>query len=94
MKGKADVHRVAAAESRGRHGAGQAREIGPDCQIAGVALSAALLQIGRRGEAQDVAQALARTGPSTCEDPWWSYHYGQAWRLELELAALREAVRP
>jgi tetratricopeptide (TPR) repeat protein len=69
-------------------------EAAPRCQIAALALSNALVLLGNRDAAIAIARGSAMVGPDQCDDPWWSYDYGQAWRLEATLAALRrDAVR-
>lgn len=72
----------------------QAHEAAPQCQVAALALSNALVLFGDRKNAVAVASRVASVGPDKCDDPWWSYDYGEAWRLEPTLAALRrDAVR-
>jgi tetratricopeptide (TPR) repeat protein len=71
-----------------------AHEAAPLCQIAALALSNTLTLLGDREAAVAVASRAASVGPDKCDDPWWSYDYGQAWRLEGTLTALRgDAVR-
>jgi tetratricopeptide (TPR) repeat protein len=71
----------------------QARATAPKCQVAGFALCNALRLADQPAAAADLARELAETGGSGCEDPWWTYQYGEAWRLEAELEALRLRVR-
>jgi tetratricopeptide (TPR) repeat protein len=72
----------------------QAHDAAPRCQVAALALSNALMLSGNREAAVAVASRAARDGPDKCDDPWWSYDYGQAWRLDATLRALRgDALR-
>jgi tetratricopeptide (TPR) repeat protein len=48
----------------------------------------------RAGERQQAAAALpSAIGPNNSADPWWSYSFGEFWRLELFLNALRKMSR-
>lgn len=67
----------------------QAHAAAPQCQVATLALSNALALLGDRKNAVAVASRVASVGPDRCDDPWWLYDYGEAWRLEATLAALR-----
>jgi tetratricopeptide (TPR) repeat protein len=71
----------------------RAHAVAPPCQVAGVALCNALRLADRPAEAASLAHELARAGGSGCEDPWWFYQYGEAWRVETELETLRSRVR-
>lgn len=65
----------------------------PECQSARVALSRAL---GKRGDHAAAARALEplriEHGARACNDPWWIYNLGQAWRWGPFVQALRERV--
>ena len=65
----------------------------PGCQVAGLALANAQGLTGLDDASRETAARAAAIGPETCEDPWWSYDYGQAWQLEELLRDLRDAVR-
>jgi tetratricopeptide (TPR) repeat protein len=71
----------------------KAREIGPACQVSAVALSHALFLTGDRSAAAAVAREASMT-PGDCEDPWWSYDYGQARKIDETVEALRREIRP
>jgi tetratricopeptide (TPR) repeat protein len=71
----------------------KAREIGPACQVSAVALSHALFLTGDRSAAAAVAREASMT-PADCEDPWWSYDYGQARKIDETVEALRREIRP
>ena len=58
-----------------------------------IALSHALYRAGDRASAATIAREAGRTG-TRCEDPWWSYDYGQAWRIDETIETLRLAVKP
>lgn len=48
----------------------------------------------RAGERQQAAAALpSAIGPDNSADPWWSYTFGEFWRTELYLSALRKMSR-
>jgi tetratricopeptide (TPR) repeat protein len=63
----------------------------PACQTHVVALSNALRHKGERAAAIGVLLRAAVVG-SQCDDPWWSYHFGQAWRFDSALRELRKDV--
>jgi tetratricopeptide (TPR) repeat protein len=63
----------------------------PACQTPVVALSNALRNKGERAAAVGVLLRGAVVG-SQCDDPWWSYHFGQAWRFDSALKELRKDV--
>jgi tetratricopeptide (TPR) repeat protein len=63
----------------------------PACQTHVVALSDALRSKGERAAAIGVLLRAAVVG-SQCDDPWWSYHFGQAWRFDSALRELRKEV--
>jgi tetratricopeptide (TPR) repeat protein len=63
----------------------------PACQTPVVALSNALRNKGERAAAMGVLLRAAVVG-SQCDDPWWSYHFGQAWRFDSALRELRKDV--
>lgn len=71
----------------------RAHEVAPDCQVAALGLAHALRLVGEYESAAATARAAAVGGPSACEDPWWSYDYGQAWKLDAALEILRRTVR-
>jgi tetratricopeptide (TPR) repeat protein len=71
----------------------KAREIGPACQVSAVALSHALFLTGDRSAAAAAAREASMT-PGDCEDPWWSYDYGQARQIDETVEALRREIRP
>jgi tetratricopeptide (TPR) repeat protein len=72
----------------------KARAIGPECQIAAVALSHALFLTGDRTAAAAVARDATSMNPADCEDAWWSYDYGQARKIDETMDALRLEIRP
>jgi tetratricopeptide (TPR) repeat protein len=48
----------------------------------------------RAGERQTAATALpAAIGPDNTDDPWWAYLFGEYWRLDLYLDAMRKMAR-
>jgi tetratricopeptide (TPR) repeat protein len=63
----------------------------PACQTPLVALSHALRNKGERAAALGVLLRATVVG-SQCDDPWWSYHFGQAWRFDSALRELRKDV--
>ena len=69
-----------------------ARGVAPQCQVAAVALSHLLYRVGDRKAAAAIAREAAGLDDTHCEDPWWSYDYGQAYKLEETMAALRREV--
>jgi hypothetical protein len=69
-----------------------ARASGPRCQVAAVALSHALYRAGDRIGAADMAREAGASDPAACEDPWWSYDYGQAWKIDVTMEALRREI--
>jgi len=70
-----------------------ARTIAPQCQVAAIALSHALYRAGDRASAATIAHEVGRAS-TRCEDPWWSYDYGQAWKIDETMEMLRRAVQP
>ena len=71
----------------------RAHAVDPDCQVAAFGLSHALRLRGEDESAAVTARAAAADGPSSCDDPWWSYDYGQSWKLDATIELLREMVR-
>jgi hypothetical protein len=48
----------------------------------------------RAGERQQAADAMpSAIGPNNSADPWWAYLFGEYWRLDLYLDALRKMSR-
>jgi Tfp pilus assembly protein PilF len=48
----------------------------------------------RAGERQKAAAVLpAAIGPNNTLDPWWAYLFGEYWRLDLYLDAMRRMAR-
>jgi hypothetical protein len=80
-----------AAEARARYGA--ALETWPGAQSAQLALSRLSAAAGDWPAAQARLAALAPQDGGRPEDPWWAYGFGQAWRIEAGVAALRKLVR-
>jgi tetratricopeptide (TPR) repeat protein len=70
----------------------RAHAVAPDCQVAAFGLSHALRLRGEYETAAATARAAAREGPSSCDDPWWSYDYGQSWKLDATLDLLRDMI--
>lgn len=64
----------------------------PDCQVAAIALSHALYRAGDRAASATIAREAGRASASACEDPWWSYDYGQAWKIDQTMDRLRRTV--
>lgn len=59
----------------------------PTAQTARLAASEIL---HRRGDRQMAAEAIpAAAGPGNAFDPWWTYAFGEYWRLEILLNAIR-----
>ena len=71
----------------------RARDAAPGCQVAAIGLANALRLTGQYEGAAEAARTAAMAGPSACEDPWWSYDYGQAWQLDETIERLRRTVR-
>jgi tetratricopeptide (TPR) repeat protein len=65
----------------------------PGCQVASIALGNAQGLVGRLDASRDIVAKAGDIGPEACEDPWWSYDYGQAWQIEDSLQELRRLVR-
>jgi tetratricopeptide (TPR) repeat protein len=63
----------------------------PGCQTPEVALSNALRNKGERAAALGVLLRAAVAG-SQCNDPWWSYRFGQAGRFDSALQDLRKGI--
>jgi tetratricopeptide (TPR) repeat protein len=63
----------------------------PGCQTPEVALSNALRNKGERAAALGVLLRAAVAG-SQCDDPWWSYRFGQAGRFDSALQNLRKGI--
>jgi len=40
-----------------------------------------------------IVRQVGRPTAVACDDPWWSYDYGQAWKLDQTMEALRRAVQ-
>ena len=71
----------------------RARDAAPGCQVAAIGLANALRLTGQYEGAAEAARTAAMAGASACDDPWWSYDYGQAWQLDETIEQLRRAVR-
>jgi tetratricopeptide (TPR) repeat protein len=63
----------------------------PGCQTPEVALSNALRNKGERAAALGMLLRVAVAG-SQCDDPWWSYHFGQAGQFDSALQEMRKDV--
>ena len=72
---------------------GRARAAAPECQVAAIALANAQRQLGSARLAAETARSAALGSATDCEDPWWSYDYGQAWQLDETLLLLRRRVQ-
>jgi tetratricopeptide (TPR) repeat protein len=72
---------------------GRAKAAAPDCQVAAIALANAQRQLGSATLAAETARRAALGSATDCEDPWWSYDYGQAWQLDETLQLLRRRVQ-
>jgi hypothetical protein len=59
----------------------------PEAQTARLAASEIQHRSGDRQGAADVV--VAATGPGNVLDPWWTYVFGEYWRVDLLLAELR-----
>jgi hypothetical protein len=70
-----------------------ARRMGLECHVAAVALSHVFYRAGDRKAAAAIALEAGGFDDTRCEDPWWSYDYGQAYKVEDRMAALRREVR-
>ena len=71
----------------------RARDVTPGCQVAAIGLANALRLTGQYEGAAEAARTAAMAGASACDDPWWSYDYGQAWQLDETIEQLRRTVR-
>jgi tetratricopeptide (TPR) repeat protein len=63
----------------------------PGCQTPVVAMTDALRNKGDRTTAFGMLLRVAVAG-SQCDDPWWSYHFGQAGRFDSALQEMRRDV--
>jgi tetratricopeptide (TPR) repeat protein len=70
----------------------RAHALAPSCQVAAIALAHALYSRGDRSEAAAVAGEVG-ADPTACDDPWWSYDYGEGWRVDATMKALQLEVR-
>lgn len=68
----------------------RAHGIRPTCQVAAIALAHALFGSGDRSGAAAVARDAG--DPTACDDPWWSYDYGQAWKIDETMETLHRDV--
>lgn len=87
---------TALAEARAGHAAAElaaydaAARIMPGCQTPLVGITAMQRRLGQNALALEAAEALT-VDTRACDDPWWSYRFGQPPdRLPALLAALRE----
>ena len=71
----------------------RARDVAPGCQVAAIGLANALRLTGQYEGAAEAARTAAMAGAAACDDPWWSYGYGQAWQLDETIERLRRIVR-
>lgn len=69
-----------------------ALEAWPDAQSPVLALSRIEASEGDWPAAQARLTTLAPRNGGRAEDPWWAYGFGQAWRIDAGLAALRRLV--
>jgi tetratricopeptide (TPR) repeat protein len=69
----------------------RAHALAPSCQVAAIALAHALYSRGDPSEAAVVASEVG-ADPTTCDDPWWSYDYGEGWRIDATMKALQLEV--
>lgn len=66
----------------------------PECQSSHLAFSRALEARGQRAAALAALKPLWKEEKDrACADPWWSYYFGQAWRVSRLIPSLRERVR-
>ena len=61
----------------------------PSAQAARLAASELRHRAGERHEA--AAAMPAAIGAGNSEDPWWSYLFGEYWRINVYLPAMRKA---
>ena len=93
----AEMLRADAADARGDRVVGRQRyeaalAAWPDAQSPVLALSRLDASDGEWPAAQARLSALGPRAGGRAEDPWWAYGFGQAWRIDAGLAALRRLV--
>jgi len=93
----AEMLRADTADARGDRAAARQRyqaalDAWPEAQSPVLALSRIDAYEGDWPAAQARLATLAPRAGGRAEDPWWAYGFGQAWRIDASLAALRRLV--
>jgi Tfp pilus assembly protein PilF len=93
----AEMLRADGADARGDRAAARQRyqaalEAWPEAQSPALALSRLEASAGDWPAAQARLAVFGPRAGGRPEDPWWAYGFGQAWRIDAGLVALRRLV--